>query len=64
MQAHNCKKVSDELDALPEEYMKYLKKVDGTYYFRKIAGTNRLSAHSYGIAIDFRYTLLKLLAMG
>lgn len=45
-------KVSDELDALPEEYMKYLKKVDGTYYFRKIAGTNRLSAHSYGIAID------------
>lgn len=45
-------KVSDELDRLPEEYMKYLKHVDGTYYYRKIAGTNRLSAHSYGIAID------------
>jgi len=45
-------KVSDELDRLPEEYMKYLKKVDGTYYYRKIAKTERLSAHSYGIAID------------
>ncbi len=45
-------KVSDELDKLPEEYMKYLKKVDGTYYYRKIAKTERLSAHSYGIAID------------
>ncbi len=45
-------KVSNELDKLPEEYMKYLKHVDGTYYYRKIAGTERLSAHSYGIAID------------
>lgn len=45
-------KVSNELDLLPEEYMKYLKHVDGTYYYRKIAGTERLSAHSYGIAID------------
>lgn len=45
-------KVSDELDRLPEEFMKYLKKVDGTYYYRKIAKTERLSAHSYGIAID------------
>lgn len=45
-------KVSDELDRLPDEFMKYLKKVDGTYYFRKIAKTERLSAHSYGIAID------------
>ena len=32
--------------------MKYLKHVDGTYYYRKVAGTNRLSAHSYGVAID------------
>lgn len=45
-------KVSDELDRLPDEFMKYLKKIDGTYYFRKIAKTERLSAHSYGIAID------------
>ncbi|MDD3344061.1 MAG: SH3 domain-containing protein [Sulfurospirillaceae bacterium] len=45
-------KVSNELDNLPPEYMKYLTKIAGTYYFRKIAGTSRLSAHSYGIAID------------
>lgn len=50
--AAQLQKVSDELDKLPEEYMKFLKKVDGTYYFRKIAKTERLSAHSYGIAID------------
>lgn len=50
--AIQLQKVSDELDTLPEEYMKYLKHVDGTYYYRKIAGTTRLSAHSYGIAID------------
>lgn len=50
--ASQLQKVSDELDKLPEEYMKYLKHVDGTYYYRKIAGTERLSAHSYGIAID------------
>ena len=50
--AHQLQKVSNELDKLPEEYMKYLKHVDGTYYYRTIAGTQRLSAHSYGIAID------------
>ncbi|WP_041963351.1 SH3 domain-containing protein [Sulfurospirillum cavolei] len=50
--AVQLQKVSNELDKLPEEYMRYLKKVDGTYYFRKIAKTERLSAHSYGIAID------------
>ncbi|NCD12014.1 MAG: hypothetical protein EOL93_05645 [Epsilonproteobacteria bacterium] len=45
-------KVSDELDRLPEKYMKYLKNPAGTYAYRPIAGTSRLSAHSYGIAID------------
>ena len=50
--AIQLQKVSDELDRLPEEYMKYLKNPAGTYYYRKIAGTERLSAHSYGIAID------------
>lgn len=50
--AIQLQKVSNELDKLPEEFMKYLKKVDGTYYYRKIAKTDRLSAHSYGIAID------------
>lgn len=50
--ALQLQKVSDELDKLPPEYMKYLKNPAGTYYYRKIAGTERLSAHSYGIAID------------
>lgn len=30
----------------------YLKNIGGTYKWRKIANTNRLSAHSFGIAID------------
>ncbi|AFL68770.1 SH3 domain-containing protein [Sulfurospirillum barnesii] len=50
--AMQLQKVSDELDRLPEKYMKYLKNPAGTYAYRPIAGTSRLSAHSYGIAID------------
>lgn len=44
--------VSAELDALPEEFDVYLKPSEGTYNCRSIAGTNRRSPHSYGIAID------------
>ena len=44
--------VSDELDKLPEKFMRYLRPMGGTYNCRKIAGTDRYSAHSYGIAID------------
>lgn len=44
--------VSDELDKLPEEFLKFLQNPGGTYKFRNIAGTNRLSMHSFGIAID------------
>lgn len=50
--AAQLQKVSNELDGLPEEYMKYLRKIDGTYQYRPIEGTTRLSPHSYGIAID------------
>lgn len=46
------KAISDELDKLPENLKKYVTKTAGTFYWRKIAGTNRLSAHSFGIAID------------
>jgi peptidoglycan LD-endopeptidase CwlK len=46
------KAVADELAALPEKFQKYFKKTAGTFNYRKIAGTNRTSAHSYGIAID------------
>lgn len=46
------KAVSDELDKLPQNLKKYVTKTAGTFYWRNIAGTNRLSAHSFGIAID------------
>jgi len=44
--------VSAELDALPERFTKYLTPLGGTYNCRPIPGTQRLSTHAYGIAID------------
>ncbi|GHU05245.1 hypothetical protein FACS1894147_11230 [Spirochaetia bacterium] len=41
-----------ELEALGPEYQKYLLPPGGTFNYRPVAGTNRLSAHSFGIAID------------
>lgn len=50
--AAQLQKVSNELDNLPKEYMKYLENLGGTFNWRNIAGTKRLSMHSFGIAID------------
>jgi hypothetical protein len=44
--------VARELAALPQEYQKFLSPSAGTFKWRKIAGTNRLSVHSFGAAID------------
>lgn len=44
--------VSKELDALPARFDKFLAPSSGTYNCRTIAGTDRLSAHGSGIAID------------
>lgn len=44
--------VSKELDALPAEFDKYLIPAAGTYNCRVIAGTDRVSAHGFAIAID------------
>lgn len=44
--------ISDELEKLPIEYHKYFNNPAGTYKYRNIANTNRLSTHSYAIAID------------
>ncbi|MBM4157633.1 MAG: M15 family metallopeptidase [Ignavibacteria bacterium] len=44
--------VSDELDRLSSELKKYVNNPAGTFVYRVIAGTNRKSTHSYGIAID------------
>ena len=44
--------VSRDLDALPNDLIKYLKPTAGTYNCRAVAGTNYMSMHSYGAAID------------
>jgi len=45
------KAVSDELEKYPE-FLRYFDNPAGTFYWRQISGTNRLSMHSFGIAID------------
>lgn len=50
--AASLQKISDELDKLPKKFMKYLNNPAGTFIWRQVAGTKRLSAHSFGIAID------------
>ncbi|PID58952.1 hypothetical protein CSB45_02055 [candidate division KSB3 bacterium] len=44
--------ISNELDRLPDEFKKYLIDIGGTFNWRAITGTERLSSHSFGIAID------------
>lgn len=43
--------ISDELEKLPA-LLPYVQKAAGTYSWRVIKGTTRLSTHSFGIAID------------
>lgn len=50
--ATQLQKVSNELDKLPKKYIEYLYPIGGTFNWRVIAGTTRLSMHSFGIAID------------
>jgi peptidoglycan L-alanyl-D-glutamate endopeptidase CwlK len=48
-------KISKELEMLIEihpEYIKYLEKPTGAFYWRKIENSERTSPHSYGIAMD------------
>jgi len=51
------KKVSDDLDRLPDGFKKYVTHISGTYNWRNIAGTNRISTHSFGISIDINVKL-------
>ena len=44
--------ISAELDQLPAEEKKYVLKSGGTFNWRPVAGSDQLSAHSFGIAID------------
>lgn len=45
-------RVRDELKHLPEEALRPALKSAGTYNWRRISGTKRLSVHSFGAAID------------
>jgi len=45
-------KVAADLAKLPKKVRKYLIPMGGTFKWRKIAGTKRLSVHSFGAAID------------
>lgn len=44
--------ISKELELLPKEFHKYLQNPGGTFLWRTIAGTKRLSTHSFGCTID------------
>jgi hypothetical protein len=44
-------KIAKELAKYPD-FKKYLENIGGTFNWRKIAGTNRLSTHSFGMTID------------
>ena len=45
-------KLSEELERISPELRKYIEKTAGTFNYREISGTKRLSSHAYGIAID------------
>lgn len=45
-------KVGDEIAKYPE-LTRYVNRSLGTFNWRTIAGTNRLSSHAFGVAVDF-----------
>lgn len=50
--SEQLQKVSNELDKLPDSLLKYMRNLGGSFSWRPIAGTNRQSMHSYGVALD------------
>jgi hypothetical protein len=44
--------ISSELDDLPNDLVKYLLPLTGTYNCRKVAGSSAKSMHAYGAAVD------------
>ena len=50
--AENLQLVSNELALMPSQYHVFLKNIGGTFNWRTISGSTRLSNHSFGIAID------------
>ncbi len=53
--ADALRKVRDDLDKGSAEVQQYVSKPMGTFHWRTIAGTKRLSMHSFGIAVDFQF---------
>ena len=49
--ADSLRAVENELSALPASYRKYFDQ-SSTFNWRKVRGSDRLSAHSYGMTID------------
>ena len=49
--------VSNELDLLPDNIKRYAVQSAGTFYWRHILDSHRLSPHSFGIAIDLDASL-------
>ncbi len=47
-------RVREELKTLPADVQQYVAQPVGTFAWRPIAGTTRLSMHSFGAAIDFQ----------
>lgn len=50
--ADKLAQVSKELDELPADLKKYVINTSGTFNWRVISGTERLSNHSFAVAID------------
>lgn len=50
--ARALQKVSNELEKLPKKFHPYITNIGGTFAHRNISGTQRLSPHAFGIAID------------
>ncbi|MEM6761931.1 MAG: M15 family metallopeptidase [Pseudomonadota bacterium] len=44
--------ISSELERLPPRFHRYLRPSAGAFLWRRIAGTRRLSVHSFGAAVD------------
>ncbi|MEO0730027.1 MAG: M15 family metallopeptidase, partial [Pseudomonadota bacterium] len=50
--ANALQRVANELGKLPGSFRKYYAPSAGTFNWRRISGTSRLSFHSFGAAID------------
>jgi hypothetical protein len=55
--AHQLQAALDAIAAEGPSMDKYFQSVGGSFNWRTIAGTNRLSAHSFGTAVDFNTKL-------